>query len=84
VPVKSEPRALRAPTAAAVIGELMRMLDGRHEMYAEHAAQDWLIDNDYAYRVGFRDSALTEVKGERFAESIIAKSGIVGILEDYE
>jgi hypothetical protein len=70
------------PSAAAVIGELMRMLDGRHDVYAEHAAQEWLIDNDYAYRVS-KDSALT-VKGERFAESIIAKSGIVGILEEFE
>jgi hypothetical protein len=84
VSIDCEPRTLRSPSAAAVIGELMRMLDGRHEMYAEHAAQQWLVDNDYAYRVGFRDSALTEVKGERFAETIIAKSGIVGILEDFE
>ena len=83
VSIDREPRTLRAPSAAAVIGELMRILDGRHEVYAEHAAQEWLIDNDYAYRVGFRDSTLT-VKGERFAESIIAKSGIVGILEDFE
>jgi len=83
VPIDCESRTLPAPSAAAVIGELMRILDGRHDVYAEHAAQEWLIDNDYAYRVGFRDSALT-VKGERFAESIIAKSGIVGILEDFE
>jgi hypothetical protein len=73
---------VNSPSAAAVIGELMRMLDGRHDVYAEHAAQEWLIDNDYAYRVS-KDSALT-VKGERFAESIIAKSGIVGILEEFE
>jgi hypothetical protein len=71
------------PSAAAVIGELMRMLDGRHDVYAEPNAQRWLLDNGYAYRVG-KDSALTEVKGERFAESVIAKSGIVGILEDYD
>jgi hypothetical protein len=83
VSIDCESRTIRAPSAAAVIGELMRMLDGRHEMYAEHAAQEWLIENDYACRVGFRDSSLT-IKGERFTESIIAKSGIVGILEDYE
>lgn len=72
-----------SPSAATVIGELMRMLEGRNEIYSHHVAQQWLLDNDYAYRVGFRDSALT-TKGERFAESIIAKSGIVGILEDFE
>ena len=70
------------PTAAAVINELMRMLDGRHEIFAQHVAQQWLIDNDYAFRIE-NDSSLT-VKGEWLAESIIAKSGIVGILEDFD
>ena len=69
------------PSAASVIGECMRMLDGRADVYTHHVAQEWLVANGYCTRVGFRDSTLTP-KGERFAETLIQKSGIVAILDE--
>jgi len=75
---ESEPPAL--PEPESVIGELMRMLAGRHEVYAEPLSSRWLLDNGYCASVG-NDFELTE-KGERFAESVVSKSGIRGIIHD--
>ena len=74
---------LSQPDAAMVIGELMRMLHGRHEMYAHQSAVDWLTDHGYCYRLkeSVNVHALTP-KGEFMAESIIRKSGIVAILDE--
>jgi hypothetical protein len=78
VRLESEPSTL--PKPESVIGELMRMLAGRHEVYAEPLSSRWLLDNRYCSEVG-NDFELTE-KGERFSESIVSKSGIRGIIHD--
>ena len=77
---------LSQPDAAMVIGELMRMLHGRHEMYAHQSAVEWLESRGYCRRIKKEVNvhALTP-KGEFMAESIIRKSGIVAMLdEDFE
>ena len=77
---------LSQPDAAMVIGELMRMLHGRHEMYAHQSAVDWLTDHGYCYKLKPQVNVhALSAKGEAFAESIIRKSGIVAMLdEDFE
>lgn len=77
---------MNQPDAAMVIGELMRMLHGRHEMYAHLSAVEWLESRGYCRKLkpSVNVHELTP-KGEFMAESIIRKSGIVAMLdEDFE
>jgi hypothetical protein len=75
-------RDMNKPDAPRIIGELMRIRSGRHECNANMVSMDWLIAEKYATRCGFMDANLTD-KGRKLADSIILRSGVQLLLEEF-